>query len=187
MWAKPSDPPAVRPVILLHQEGILGLLAIGGLALRVEGPLAGLAPAGGFGASLLAGVGGGLGASLVLWLVRGLPALEELQSFQRQLVRDWTVTDALAVALLSGIAEEALLRGLLQPVIGLFPAAVLFAALHLVPDKRLWMWPLIALTMGVMLGLLFERFGYPAAAAAHIVINALALLRLRGAEPAADE
>ena len=68
----PSDPPAVRPVILLHQEGVLGLLAIGGLALREQGPLASLAPVGGMGISILAGVAGGLGASLALWLVRAL-------------------------------------------------------------------------------------------------------------------
>jgi hypothetical protein len=41
------------------------------------------------------------------------------------------------------------------------------------------MWPAIALALGLVLGLLFEHFGYPAAAAAHILINALALLRLR--------
>ena len=127
-------------------------------------------------------IGGGLGASLVLWFIRRIPALQELQRFQQRLVRGWTPGDALAVALLSGIAEEALLRALLQPVIGLLPAAVLFAALHLVPDRRLWMWPLIALTLGIVLGLLFARFGYPAAAAAHVVINALALLRLCGTD-----
>jgi hypothetical protein len=159
-------------------------LAIGGLALAEEGPLTGLAPVGDLGTSLLVGVGGGLGASLILWLLRKLPALEVLQRFQRRLVQDWTVIDALAVALLSGLAEEALLRAVLQPVIGLFPAAVLFAALHLVPDRRLWMWPLIALTTGIGFGLLFEGFGYPAAATAHIIINALALLRLR--EPGSE-
>jgi len=54
-------------------------------------------------------------------------------------------------ALLSGLAEEALLRALLQPVIGLVPAALLFAVLHLVPDRRLWMWPVIALGLGLVL------------------------------------
>ena len=180
----PSDPPAVRPVILLHQEGVLGLLALVGLALGEKGALAGLAPVGGFGGSLLVGVAGGLGCSLLLWLVRRIPPLAELQRFQRRLVRDWTVTDAIAVALLSGLAEEALLRALLQPLIGLLPAALLFAALHLVPDRRLWLWPMIALALGVTLGVIFDRYGYPAAAAAHIVINVLALLRLRGEEDA---
>jgi membrane protease YdiL (CAAX protease family) len=183
----PTDPPVVRPVLLLHQEGILGLLAIVGLAIGEKGPLAPLAPVGDLGTSLLAGIGVGLGGSLLLWLLRDLPALEFLQRFQRQLVRDWTPADALAVAVLSGLAEEALLRALLQPVVGLLPAAILFAALHLVPDRRLWLWPVIALGLGIVFGVLFESFGYPAAAAAHIVLNALALLRLREPTSEPDE
>jgi len=80
-----------------------------------------------------------------------------------------------------------LLRALLQPVIGLVPAALLFAALHLVPDRRLWVWPAIALVLGLMLGVVFSRFGYPAAAAAHVAINLLALMRLRRGEAVAVE
>jgi membrane protease YdiL (CAAX protease family) len=71
---------------------------------------------------------------------------------------------------------------LLQPAIGLLGAALLFAALHLVPDRRLWMWPVIALGLGIVLGLVFSRYGYPAAAAAHCAINLLALTRLRRGE-----
>jgi membrane protease YdiL (CAAX protease family) len=97
------------------------------------------------------------------------------------MVRGWSATDAVAVAVFSGLAEEALVRALLQPLIGLLPAALLFAALHFMPDRRLWLWPLLALTLGVMLGGLFEFGGYPAAAAAHITINAISLSRLRRA------
>ena len=83
------------------------------------------------------------------------------------------------MAAFSGLAEEALIRALLQPVIGLLPAALLFAVLHVVPDRRLWLWPVLACALGVGLGMIFEFGGYPAAAAAHIAINAFALLRLR--------
>jgi hypothetical protein len=165
---------------LLHQEGVLGLVAIIGLAVRDGGsPLQGLAPTGPLWWSVVAGCGVAAAASLVLLVLRRLPALVRLERFQARLVGGWTATDALAVALLSGLAEEALLRALLQPLLGLFPAAILFAVLHLVPDARLWMWPVIALALGLLLGLLFNGFGYPAAAAGHVVINALALLRLR--------
>jgi membrane protease YdiL (CAAX protease family) len=158
---------------------VFGLIAVVGLALREDGPIASLRPTIEPLQSILLGVAGGLGSGLLLWLVRALPSLRALQEFQQRLVRGWTMTDALAVAVLSGLAEEALLRALLQPVIGLVPAAVLFAVLHLVPDRRLWLWPVIALGLGLFLGLLYEVAGYPAAAAAHIVINAWALLRLR--------
>jgi membrane protease YdiL (CAAX protease family) len=174
------DLPAVRPVQLLHQEGVLGLVAIAGLALRDGGsPATGLTPVGPLWLSVAAGLALAAGSSLLLLLARGLPALARLERFQARLVRGWTVSDALAVAVLSGLAEEALLRALLQPLLGLLPAAILFAVLHLVPDARLWMWPAIALALGVVLGLAFDRFGYPAAAAAHVAINAIALLRLR--------
>ena len=177
----PADPPAVPPVQLLHQEGILGLVAIIGLAWRDGQPLTGLAAQGPILLSVVAGVVVALVTSLALWLLRHVPSLDRLQRFQGRLVRGWSTSDAVAVAVLSGLAEEALLRALLQPILGLFPAALLFSMLHLVPDRKLWMWPVIAFVLGVVLGGLFERFGYPAAAAAHILINALALLRLRSA------
>lgn len=164
---------------LLHQEGILGLLALVGLALRPGGPGRWLAPHLDLSAALALGVSSALAASAVLWTLRRLPAVAALERFQRNLVRGWTATDALAVALLSGIAEEALLRALLQPLIGLVPAAAVFALLHVVPRRRLWLWPVLALLLGLGLGGLYEVGGYPAAAAAHATINGLALHRLR--------
>jgi hypothetical protein len=175
----PADPPAVPPVQLLHQEGVLGLVAIVGLAWRDGQPLIGLAARGPFVFSVVAGSIAAVAASFALWLLRRAPPLARLQRFQGRLVRGWSTTDAVAVAVLSGLAEEALLRALLQPILGLLPAAVLFSLLHLVPDRTLWMWPVIALVLGVLLGGLFERYGYPAASAAHILINAFALLHLQ--------
>lgn len=182
-----TEPPPVRPVLLIHQEGVIALVALIGLAIRDGSPLSGLAPRGSWVWSIGLGVVAGVAGSGALWLLRRLPPLAELQRFQSRLVRGWTAADAASVAVISGLAEEALLRALLQPLIGLIPAALLFAVLHLVPDRRLWMWPAIALALGVMIGVLFDRAGYPAAAAAHIAINLLALMRLRGdGEPAED-
>ena len=84
-----------------------------------------------------------------------------------------------AVAVFSGVAEEALIRALLQPIIGLLPAAAVFAVLHVVPDRRLWIWPLMALSLGLVIGGAFSKWGYPAAAAVHVVINGLSLARFR--------
>ena len=82
-----------------------------------------------------------------------------------EMLAGWNLQDAFAVALLSGLAEEALMRAFLQPWIGLLPAALAFGLLHTLPDRRLWLWPVAAFVMGIILGLLYEYGGYPAAAA----------------------
>ena len=177
------EPAPVRATLLVHQEGALALVALIGLWFSEGGIARGLAPAGEPGWSIAIGVGIGLLVVAGLWMVREIPPLRRLERWQQAVVADWTITDAVVVALCSGLAEEALLRALLQPIIGLLPAAALFAVLHLVPDRRLWAWPVFALACGIVLGVVFDRFGYPAAVAAHVVINLVALLRLRRAEP----
>ena len=176
------SPRAIPAVAIIHQEGVIGVIALIGLSLRAEGVLGGLAPRGSLAAGVFTGVVMGSLCAAVLWALRRLPALADLEEWQQRMVRNWSVTDAAAVAVFSGLAEEALIRALLQPVIGLLPAALLFAALHVVPDRRLWLWPVLACALGAGLGLIFEFGGYPAAAAAHIAINAVALLRLQRTE-----
>lgn len=155
------------------------MLAVIGLVIRDGTVLDGLAPHTTWTVAIL--TGGAVGATFagVLWLCRRAAALRRLESWQQRLVEGWDGTDAAAVALLSGVAEEALMRALLQPVIGLVPAAVLFAVLHVVPDRRLWLWPVLAFGMGLVFGWLQAEFGFPAAAAAHTVLNGISLTRLR--------
>lgn len=172
------EPTPVRAVLLVHQEGVLAVVALVGLSFNETGVLGGLAAQGPLLSSLASGVVAGGLLVAVLWAARTLPPLRRLEAWQRAVVADWTVIDAVSVALISGLAEEALLRAFLQPIIGLVPAAVLFAVLHLVPSRELWFWPVFALACGLLLGVLFSRFGYPSAAAAHAVINLVALLRL---------
>lgn len=157
------------------------MLALVGLWLRDGGVALGLAPRGPVVWSLAGGAALGGACFAGLWLVRDLAPLEALERWQRKMVRGWTATDVAAVAVFSGLAEEALVRALLQPLLGLLPAAVIFAVLHVVPDRRLWFWPLLALALGLLLGWAFGRGGYPAAAAAHTAINGLSLWRLRAA------
>ena len=169
---------SIPPVVLVHQEGVIGAIALIGLAFRGD-VLAELAARGTALTAVLVGVGAGVGGFSLMWLLRLLPPVKELERWQRGMVRGWTMTDAAAIAVFSGLAEEALIRAFLQPIIGLLPAALIFAGLHIVPDRRLWMWPLLALVLGIGLGLIFEYGGYPAAATAHIAINLLSLMRLR--------
>lgn len=175
------SPRAIPAIAIIHQEGVIGVIALVGLSLRAQGVLGGLAPRGSLPAGVLTGAVAGAICAAGLLALRRLPTIADLERWQQRMVRNWTVTDAVAVAIFSGLAEEALIRALLQPIIGLLPAALLFAALHIVPDRRLWMWPILACALGAGLGMIFELHGYPAAAAAHIVINAFALIRLQRA------
>lgn len=176
---EPVTARTIPAVMIIHQEGVIALAAIVALSFQNAGVLAGLAPKRAILESLLLGVGIGVACFALLWLIRGVGPLVDLESWQRRMVQGWTMTDAVAVAVLSGLAEEAFIRAFLQPLIGLLPAALVFALLHIVPDRRLWLWPVVALGLGLVLGWSFSFGGYPAAAAAHIVINGLSLARLR--------
>ena len=169
----------LSPVLVAHQEGVVGALAVGCLALTADGPLGAVSAAGPLGVALAVGVAAGAGMSGLAWLLTACPPVRELERFQSELVGRWSLTESLAVAALSGLAEEALIRAVLQPLIGLVAATAVFAVLHVVPDRRAWPWPVLAFGLGLGFGLLFERWGYPAAAAAHVTVNTIGLLRSR--------
>ncbi len=86
---------------------------------------------------------------------------------------------AVAVALLSGVAEEVFFRGALLPCIGLAPSALLFGLLHFAGDRRLLGWALFATAAGLLLGGLFLwTGGLLAPILAHALINGIQLWRL---------
>jgi membrane protease YdiL (CAAX protease family) len=175
-------PRKIPATYIIHQEGVIAVIGLVGTWLRDHGLATAFAARGDLIATTLYGAAAGLGCFFLLWLVRSVPALRELEIWQRRMVEGWSLGDGVAVAIFSGFAEEALIRALLQPLIGLVPAAAIFAALHFVPDRRLWMWPVIALVLGLVIGVVFARWGYPAAAATHVVVNALSLTRFRVTE-----
>jgi hypothetical protein len=176
---RPHDLPAIRAVAIIHQEGVIAVVAVLGLWLRDQSFLEALGPRQGLWLWSVAAPAVAGSAFLVMLALRVIPAIRRLEAWQRDMVGDWSIADIVAVAFMSGLAEEALVRALLQPWIGLWPATVAFALLHVVPDRRLWIWPVVALLMGLAFGLLFEAFGYPAAALAHMLLNLVSLLRLR--------
>jgi membrane protease YdiL (CAAX protease family) len=158
---------------------VIALLAVFGIWFRDGGFATAFVARGNPAVAVLAGAGVGVACFCLLWLVRAAGPLRDLEVWQRRMVAGWSAGDAVAVAVFSGLAEEALIRALLQPLLGLVPAAAIFAALHFVPDRKLWAWPLMAMLLGLGLGWVFVRWGYPAAAAAHVVINGLSLTRFR--------
>lgn len=93
-----------------------------------------------------------------------------------------SVRECVILAAASGIAEEALFRGALQPQVGLFAASLIFGLAHFAPSRDLWPWAVFAAATGLMMGILFEWTGnLIAPVVAHVLINAvnLRLLALR--------
>lgn len=90
-----------------------------------------------------------------------------------------SVSECIVLALASGIAEEALFRGALQPRVGLVMASLIFGVAHFVPRRDLLPWTGFALLAGLMMGGLFAATGnLLAPIVAHAGINAVNLRRL---------
>jgi len=101
---------------------------------------------------------------------------ERLAKAMAEPLRGLTIPDALLLASASGLAEEMLFRGALQPRSGLIVASVLFGALHFAPQRDLLPWTGFAVVMGFVLGGLFEWTGtLLAPVLAHTLINAVNL------------
>jgi membrane protease YdiL (CAAX protease family) len=84
-----------------------------------------------------------------------------------------------ALALLSGLVEEILFRGAIQPVFGLIPTSLLFGLAHFVPRKALLPWSVCAVFAGFLLGSLFElTHNLLPMILAHSVVNFVLILVL---------
>lgn len=87
--------------------------------------------------------------------------------------------DCVVLAAASGVAEEALFRGALQPQLGLAWTSVVFALAHLVPRRELLPWCAFSLAAGLLLGGLYAATGnLVAPVVAHALVNAVNLRRL---------
>jgi membrane protease YdiL (CAAX protease family) len=132
-----------------------------------------------------AGLGVG-GALLTLWwaLGRFVAAARQLEEELARLLAPLAVAEAIALAVISAVAEELFFRGAVQGAVGLLPAAVLFALLHAGPGKGFRVWTLFALAGGLALGALVALRGpLGGAILGHLLVNGVNLVRLarRGA------
>jgi len=136
------------------------------------------------------GLGLGAGAILLgLWALarRTLPGAIHLEESLSGLVRGGETSEVLALAALSGFAEELFFRGAVQGAWGLVPATVLFALLHTGPGAGFRLWTLFAAAAGLLLGgLVVWRGNLSSAVVGHFLVNAVNLHRLaRQPAPAA--
>ena len=142
------------------------------------------------GVDWIADVGAGLAAAALVIAVSAL--LAERTEWGRALAGELAALlgpldtrHCLALAALSGLAEEALFRGALQPLVGLVPASLLFGLAHFVPRREMAPWCLFAVAAGLLLGGLYESTGnLVAPVTAHAAINAVNLRLLAARAPA---
>ncbi|MGH0036634.1 MAG: CPBP family intramembrane glutamic endopeptidase [Myxococcota bacterium] len=90
-----------------------------------------------------------------------------------------SVPDALLLATASGLAEELLFRGALQPVVGWLWASLLFGVLHFVPRREFAPWTVFAIGAGLLFGGLYQWTGnLTAPVVAHTLVNGVNLPKL---------
>lgn len=103
----------------------------------------------------------------------------------RPIARQLSSFDILVLAALSGVAEELLFRGLLQPLIGLVLQALAFGVVHQMRGPSRWVWAIWAGLVGLGLGALFQLTGSIwGPVLAHALINAVNLSYLKNHDPA---
>lgn len=115
-----------------------------------------------------------------------LPAGEVLEQHFAGLLAGMEPGRTVALAALSGFAEELFFRGAVQGQWGLVPASLLFGLLHTGPGAPFRLWTLFATLAGFTLGGLALWSGnLLASIVAHFVLNAVNLRRLAGVHGAA--
>ncbi|HZG62561.1 MAG TPA: CPBP family intramembrane glutamic endopeptidase [Rubrobacteraceae bacterium] len=110
-----------------------------------------------------------------------MPALRNLSDELAPVLVDGSRRrDLVLVSAASGIGEEVLFRGALQPILGLVLASLLFGAMHVGRDRRYLIWTLWALGAGFLFGFLYIWTGsLLAPISAHVIHNAATLLLWR--------
>ncbi len=141
--------------------------------------------------SLLSGVGppsllwgAGMGALCGVVAVVTVDLAPALRAFRRLVADAYDgvrprVWDSAIIAASAGVGEELLFRGALQPIVGLWPAAILFVVFHGVVRIKSWAraaFAMFLLAAGVGLGYLAESQGVAASICGHVVYDFAVLL-----------
>lgn len=80
--------------------------------------------------------------------------------------------EIIAIAVLSGVGEEAFFRGAMQPTLGIWFTTLVFGLLHIGPEKAYIPWTISAFAIGGVFGYYFEATGsLVAPVVAHTLIN----------------
>jgi membrane protease YdiL (CAAX protease family) len=129
-------------------------------------------------------LGVGIAAGLLLlgawWgAERTFPLARDLEARLGEALGPVTPSEAVALALLSGFAEELFFRGAVQGALGWTAATILFGLLHSGPGKAFRLWTLFAVVAGALLGgIMMWRGNLLGPVAGHVLVNAVNLRRL---------
>ena len=130
------------------------------------------------------------GAAMAALQLALIARWQRWRGFLREAVgrTDFGVGQIVAIGLIVGIAEELLFRAAVQPLLGIVPTSLLFAAIHwnyaaLRGGRAKLLLSLLAFAtifaISVVLGLLYEAHGLVAAMVAHAVYDIIVLLGYR--------
>ncbi|MEM8994488.1 MAG: CPBP family intramembrane glutamic endopeptidase [Acidobacteriota bacterium] len=129
---------------------------------------------------LLIGVGAG-GVLLLGWsLLRDhSSAMRRVEAVMRETVGELDGPQIIAVALMSGFAEELFFRGAMQMSWGWPWALILFGVLHTGPEPSFRVWTIFAFVAGgLFAAITLWRGNLLAAIVAHVLVNGVNLWRL---------
>lgn len=118
---------------------------------------------------------------LLVWMIvrQMLPAARRLEAELAEILGPLRTSEIVALALLSGFAEELFFRGAMQGAWGWLPATVVFALLHAGPGHTFRLWTAFAAVAGLtMAGLMIWRGNLLAPVITHVVVNGVNLGRL---------
>jgi len=107
----------------------------------------------------LLGIGAGLAVVLLTWLCRNVRQFRRLRDEFMTVLGPQTSSSIAVLAVTSAVGEELLFRGALQPLIGFWPTALLFGALHGGYNPKLFAWAAFAILAGILLGWLADATG----------------------------
>ena len=126
------------------------------------------------------GLGAG-GALLAAWWLASkiIPGLRRLEDELSTMLDGLDSSEAVALALISGFAEELFFRGAMQQSWGFWPTVLLFGLLHTGPKRAFLWWTAFATGAGAFFGwIVLERGTLLPAIVAHIIVNGVNLWRL---------
>jgi membrane protease YdiL (CAAX protease family) len=128
-----------------------------------------------------AGIGiAAAGIVLVLTTIgERLPITGDLEEEFRRILGHLEPGEICLLAIASGLGEEVLFRGALQPLLGYVLASILFGLVHTGPGRKFLPWTLFALGVGFFFGavVMWRQCLLPVIVA-HTVVNGVNLVRI---------